>query len=104
MQYPMRVTRFELASTSGGQGRHSGGAGVIRELEMLSDVTGTILSDRRRLRPWGLAGGSPGLAGRNTMIHKNGKETPLNGKARFEASIGDRVRIVTPAGGGWGSV
>ena len=104
MQYPLRVRRFELAQNTGGLGLHPGGHAIIRELEFLTDVTGTILSDRRTRRPWGLAGASSGTAGRNTLIKSNGEEIPLRGKDQFAARAGDRIQIITPGGGGWGAV
>jgi N-methylhydantoinase B len=101
MQYPLRVVRFERAAGSGGAGLHRGGDGVVRELEILADVEGTILSERRRTRPWGLAGGEAGAAGVNTLIQPDGSQTPLGGKVHFTAGPGSRIRIVTPGGGGW---
>jgi N-methylhydantoinase B len=103
MQYPLRVRRFERSRGSGGAGQQSGGDGVIREIEILGDVEGTILSERRTRCPWGLAGGSAGAAGANTFISADGVERPLGGKAHFVAGPGCRIRIVTPGGGGWGS-
>jgi N-methylhydantoinase B len=103
MQYPLRVRRFERACDSGGMGHHRGGDGVIREIEILADVEGTILSERRTNRPWGLCGGAAGAAGQNTLIHPDGAEQSLGGKAHFVAGAGTRVRIITAGGGGWGA-
>jgi N-methylhydantoinase B len=103
MQYPLRVRRFERAKSSGGIGHHPGGDGVIREIEILGDVEGTILSERRTTCPWGLSGGSNGVAGANTLIHPDGREESLGGKAHFVAGTGTRIRIVTAGGGGWGT-
>jgi N-methylhydantoinase B len=102
MQYPLRVRRFERARNSGGQGKHNGGDGVIREIELIGEVEGTILSERRTHQPWGLAGGAAGAAGANTLIHPDGTEVPLGGKAHFIAGPGARIRIITAGGGGWG--
>jgi N-methylhydantoinase B len=102
MQYPLRVRRFERARNSGGAGQHPGGDGVIREIEILGEVEGTILSERRTKQPWALAGGSAGAAGANTFISPDGTEASLGGKAHFVAGPGCRIRIVTPGGGGWG--
>ncbi len=103
MQYPLRVRRFEKANGTGGNGKHSGGDGVVREMEILADVSGTVLSERRTNRPWGLAGGSAGQAGANSIIRSDGTEEPIAGKAKFVVSTGDRVKIVTSGGGGWGA-
>jgi N-methylhydantoinase B len=103
MQYPIRARRFERVIGSGGKGAHLGGDGVIRELEMLCDVEGTILSDRRRTAPYGLAGGSSGSTGRNSLVLPDGRVETLAGKAHFHAHSGSRIQIITPGGGGWGA-
>jgi N-methylhydantoinase B len=66
--YPVRVRRYSLRRDSGGKGRFRGGDGIIREIEFLTDVRASILSERRRFQPYGLAGGRPGEAGRNELI------------------------------------
>ncbi len=96
-RFPVRVATFSLREGSGGAGFHRGGDGVVRELEMLAPVEVSILSERRRRAPFGLVGGGAGAPGRN--LH-NGRE--IGAKARFDAAPGDRVRIETPGGGGWG--
>ena len=96
-RYPVRLRELSLRRGSGGAGRHPGGDGVVRELELLRPLDVGILSERRRRRPFGLAGGHPGAAGAN--LH-NGR--PLPGLARFRAAAGDRIRIETPGGGGYG--
>jgi N-methylhydantoinase B len=101
--YPMRVRRYSVRRGSGGKGRHRGGDGVVRELELLSDATVTILSDRRKTRPYGLRGGQAGAPGLTTLIH-NDQEHRLAGKASTQAFAGDRIRIETPGGGAWGDV
>ena len=103
LQYPLRVRRFERWGGSGGAGQNAGGDGAVREIEILSDIEGTILSERRRFAPWGLAGGQPGSPGVNTLIHADGSLQNLDGKAHFRAGPGCRIRIVTPGGGGWGT-
>lgn len=98
MHYPLRITRYALRHGSGGPGRHSGGEGLCREYEFTSEASVTLLTERRRHAPWGLAGGSDGLTGRNSI---NG--TPLSGKTHCRARTGDRLLIETPGGGGWGT-
>ena len=99
--YPVRLRRYSLRRESGGAGRFRGGDGLVREMEFLTDVRGTILSDRRRLQPYGLAGGKPGKAGRNQMT-VGGSHSALPSKAGFSAQEGSILRIETPGGGGWG--
>jgi N-methylhydantoinase B len=99
--YPVRVRRYSLRRGSGGEGRFRGGDGIIREVEFLTDVRGSILSERRRFQPYGLAGGTPGKAGRNQIIVR-GRVSNLSSKAVFNAPQGSILRIETPGGGGWG--
>jgi N-methylhydantoinase B len=99
--YPMRVRRYSIRRGSGGGGRFRGGDGAIRELELLSDAQVTILSDRRKTRPYGLKGGDPGAAGRTVLITAEG-ERELGGKESVRAESGDRIRIESPGGGGYG--
>jgi N-methylhydantoinase B/oxoprolinase/acetone carboxylase alpha subunit len=97
-RYPVRVTEFAVREGSGGAGRWRGGDGLVRELEFLAPVELTLLSDRRRSLPVGLEGGLPGAAGRNLL---NGAE--LEGRARVRVQAGDRLRVETPGGGGYGA-
>ncbi|HEY8748963.1 MAG TPA: hydantoinase B/oxoprolinase family protein [Tepidisphaeraceae bacterium] len=103
MQYPLRVRKFERAAGSGGAGRFRGGDGVLREIEALADCEGTVLSDRRVSSPYGLGGGAAGMVGRNSIIGVDGSERAISGKARFVLKAGERLRIRTPGGGGFGS-
>ena len=99
--YPMRVRRYSIRRKSGGGGRFRGGDGVVREVELLTDARVTILSDRRKTRPYGLEGGEPGEAGRTTLLGKRGARV-LGGKDSTWANAGDVIRIETPGGGGFG--
>lgn len=99
--YPMRVRRYSIRRGSGGKGSAKGGDGIIREIEMLTDASVAILSDRREIAPYGLNGGAPGSPGRNTLI-RDGEEEALSGKRTMEVHPGDRIRIETPGGGGNG--
>ena len=101
--YPFRVASYALREGTGGMGRCPGGDGVIREIEFLQEAHVTILSDRRQSHPYGLDGGGPGQCGRNVLI-RNGRNTLLPGKTTLEVMKGDRLRIETPGGGGYGSV
>jgi N-methylhydantoinase B len=102
LQYPLRVRRFERAIGTGGRGAMHGGDGIVRELEALAPCEGTILSDRRVARPFGLSGGSAGAAGENSCRAPDGTVTILSGKSKFALATGDVLRIVTPGGGGFG--
>jgi N-methylhydantoinase B len=99
--YPLLATRYSIRHDSGGHGLHQGGDGLVRELELLADAEITVLSERRRTEPYGLQGGGPGATGRNVLV-RNGEEEEMPGKFHAALKTGDRVRIETPGGGGWG--
>lgn len=96
-RYPVRLVEFSLRKGSGGAGRHRGGDGLCREIEALEPLQVSIISERRSVAPFGLAGGASAKVGRN--LH-NGKA--LGGKCSFAMQVGDRLRIETPGGGGYG--
>jgi len=98
MNYPLRLRRYALREASGGEGRRSGGDGMVREFEFLSAAEVTLLTERRRHAPWGVAGGDDGLAGENRL---NGELLP--GKVCVPVKAGDRLSVATPGGGGWGN-
>jgi N-methylhydantoinase B len=100
-QLPIRVTRYALRPRSGGRGRHAGGDGVVREIEFLDAAQLTLLTERRLLRPYGAAGGGAAQPGRNELIRAT-RRMALPGKTSLAVVPGDRVRILTPGGGGWG--
>lgn len=100
---PIRIRQYGLRHDSAGEGRFPGGEGLVREYEVLCDTDVTVLSDRRRERPWGAAGGGPGGAGRNVLVRADGTEQPLGSKVRLRLASGERLRIETPGGGGYGT-
>ena len=100
-ELPVRVIRYAIRPHSGGRGRHRGGDGVIREVEFLAPAQLTLLTERRRLRPYGLAGGQPGQLGLNRLM-RGARSEKLPGKVSLAVRAGDRLRILTPGGGGWG--
>ena len=99
--YPFRVERYEIRRGSGGEGSFNGGNGICRQIKLLHEAQVTILSDRRRFCPYGLAGGNPGQCGSNAVIRK-GVERTLPGKVTLEIQAGDVISICTPGGGGYG--
>jgi N-methylhydantoinase B/oxoprolinase/acetone carboxylase alpha subunit len=99
---PVRIRRYGLRTDSAGAGAFPGGEGIVREYEMLTDASVTVLSERRRRPPYGAAGGQPGGRGRNTLV-RDGREEPLPGKIEMRLRAGDRLRIETPGGGGYGA-
>jgi N-methylhydantoinase B len=99
--YPLRVWRYALRPGSGGAGKHRGGDGVERELELLTAATVSLLTERRRAGPAGARGGSPGAPGENLLV-RGGESRVLPSKVTFEAEPGDILVIRSPGGGGWG--
>ncbi|HUP20301.1 MAG TPA: hydantoinase B/oxoprolinase family protein [Gemmatimonadota bacterium] len=99
---PVRVRCYARRAGSGGAGRHPGGDGLVREIEALAPLEGTLLADRRARGPWGLAGGAPGAPGADRVLRADGREERLPAKAAFRLAPGDRLEVETPGGGGWG--
>jgi N-methylhydantoinase B len=100
--YPLRVERYEIRTGSGGAGKQRGGCGIRRDIRALCDCRGTLVAERRKIAPYGLAGGKPGRKGRDLLI-RNGKQIILPGKLEVELKSGDLLSIRTPGGGGWGT-
>jgi N-methylhydantoinase B len=99
--YPLRVREYRIRKNSGGAGRHRGGDGVIREIETLAAARMSLLADRREHAPFGLGGGDDGAVGIDSIIHE-GSARQIASKGSWELQPGDRVRIETPGGGGFG--
>jgi len=100
-EYPLLVHSYKIRKGSGGDGQHRGGDGVIRDIEVLEDSHLSLQSERRRHPPKGLDGGKNGAVGRNLLI-RDGKKTKIDGKVNIHLYKGDRIRVETPGGGGWG--
>jgi N-methylhydantoinase B len=98
LEFPMRMIEYSLRRGSGGAGAHRGGDGVVREIEALAPLRYSLITERRRHRPPGANGGRPGAAGRNLL---DGDE--LEPKSIGELAPGQRLRIETPGGGGFGN-
>jgi N-methylhydantoinase B len=105
IEFPLIATEYSVRRGSGGEGRHRGGDGIVREIEALEPMEFALLTERRRHAPPGANGGSPGEPGSNTIL-RSGGATPetLDPKVNGRLEAGDRLRIETPGGGGDGSV
>jgi 5-oxoprolinase (ATP-hydrolysing) len=102
-RFPVRVRRFGVRHASGGAGRWRGGDGVVREIEFLEPMQAAILSNRRRIPPFGLDGGAPGACGNNYVLRADGRREDLEATAAVAVEAGDRFVIETPGGGGYGA-
>lgn len=100
--YPVRVERYEIREGSGGAGRFRGGNGLIREIRALAHLSFSLLADRRKTPPYGLAGGSPGACGEDLLIRTKAT-IRLKAKGSIQLEPGDVIRISTPGGGGFGN-
>jgi N-methylhydantoinase B/oxoprolinase/acetone carboxylase alpha subunit len=101
---PIRIREYALRAGSGGAGEFAGGDGIVREYEMLAETTVTLLTDRRIGQPYGLRGGAPGASGRNTVLRAGGRIEAVPSKGALRLFPGDRLRIETPGGGGFGKI
>ncbi len=98
-EFPLRVVQYALRRDSGGGGRHRGGDGVVRELEALREMTFSLIGERRRHPARGAAGGEPGAPGHDLLDGQ-----PLRSKITGTLRAGQRLRVETPGGGGYGDV
>ncbi len=104
--FPMRVLRYRIRGGSGGAGRARGGDGIERDLQVLEDVTVSLITERRVSQPWGLAGGEPGAVGENWLLPggDEARAERLPDKCTIRLRSGDVLRMLTPGGGGWGQL
>jgi len=99
--YPLRVREYRIRHGSGGRGKHRGGDGAVREIEVLVPTRMSLLADRRTHAPYGLQGGEDGKKGTAHILH-DGKRKVLTSKGSWLLVAGDRVIIESPGGGGFG--
>ncbi|RIL02804.1 MAG: 5-oxoprolinase, partial [Proteobacteria bacterium] len=102
-RHPVRLVTFALRSGSGGTGLRRGGDGLVRRYAFTAPVRVSILSERRRVAPWGLAGGGDGARGRNAVERRDGRVETLASCAEVALDAGDRLVVETPGGGGHGA-
>lgn len=101
-RFPVILDSFSVRAGSGGDGKFSGGNGVIRRVRFLQDMNANVLSGHRRIPPYGLAGGGNGQIGSNSVEHPDGSVTELAGTDQIELKAGDIFVIETPGGGAYG--
>ncbi|TDU68193.1 5-oxoprolinase (ATP-hydrolysing) [Prosthecobacter fusiformis] len=102
-RYPVRLHEFSIRQHSGGTGQWHGGNGIVREFEFLQPLTVSLLTQHRQSAPYGLEGGQGGSCGRQFLIQGQ-DSTILPSSTSFPVQPGERIRIETPGGGGWGQI
>ncbi|WP_205697535.1 hydantoinase B/oxoprolinase family protein [Conexibacter sp. SYSU D00693] len=103
LEFPVDVVRLERRRGSGGDGRHRGGDGLVREWRAREPLAYSLITERRRHAPPGADGGAPGARGRNVLVRADGTEEELAPKATGELAAGEALRLETPGGGGHGA-
>ena len=101
--YPFRIEHYGIRRGSGGTGRYRGGDGVCRRYRFDAEATIGVMTERRAIGPYGLAGGKSGTPGRNRLIDADGTSRELDAKESVDVDAGDALVIETPGGGGWGT-
>ncbi|MFE4105368.1 hydantoinase B/oxoprolinase family protein [Almyronema epifaneia] len=101
-RFPVRLEQFQIRSDSGGRGRYCGGNGIIRRIKFLQPMMAAILSSRRQVPPFGLAGGQAGKVGKNLVERSDGQTELFSNQATIAMQPGDVMVIETPGGGGYG--
>ena len=101
MTYPLRIEQFSLREGSGGEGRYTGGQGVVRTIRVLSDTVCTLVSSSRKIAPFGLNGGGDGAPGKQWIEHADGRCQSVGGIASVDMKAGEAITIETPGGGGY---
>ena len=102
LRYPVLLERFSIRRGSGGRGRWNSGDGTYRKIRFLAPMHGAILSGGRTVAPFGVAGGDPGLTGRNIIVRADGTREDIGSSAQFAVAANDAIVIETPTGGGFG--
>ena len=102
LRFPVRLESYAIRAGSGGAGRWHGGNGGVRQIRFLEPMVASILSNNRRVAPFGMAGGQAGAPGRNCVIRAGGCVDVLGPVEKVNVDRGDMFIIETPGGGGWG--
>ena len=102
-RFPVRLESFSIREGSGGAGEFRGGNGSVRKVRFLEPMMAAILSNHRRIAPYGMAGGEPGKVGETYVLRVDGSRTELGGQGQTDVVAGDMMVIETPGGGGYGT-
>ena len=101
-RYPVVLESHRINRGSGGKGRNRGGDGTIRRVRFLERMQAALVSNRRKVPPFGLHGGGPGITSDQWIERADGTREPLEGRCRTEVGAGDVFAVQTPSGVGYG--
>jgi 5-oxoprolinase (ATP-hydrolysing) len=101
-RFPVRLDEFRIRRGSGGAGRHRGGDGVERRVRFLQPMTAVLLANHREVAPFGVAGGSAALPGKNWIERADGSIEHFGATHEAQMRSDDVFVIQTPGGGGFG--
>ncbi len=101
-RYPVLLESFAIRNGSGGKGQHRGGDGTVRRVRFLEPMRAAILSNRRTIPPYGMAGGDSGRPGRNSVVRVDESVEELSATCEIDVGAEDIFVIETPGGGGYG--
>lgn len=102
VRYPLVVEKYALREDSCGNGRFRGGLGIVRHFRTKVPVIVSLLGERQKIAPWGLAGGEDGKKGVYYVKKTDGKKIILPGKTTTTLDSEELIVIETPGGGAWG--
>lgn len=102
-RFPVLIREFSIRRNSGGNGLYRGGNGVVRSIEFRAPMQAAILSNNRRIGPFGLQGGTSGKTGRNYILRQDGHTEAVSSTSELQLETGDTLIIETPGGGGYGN-
>jgi 5-oxoprolinase (ATP-hydrolysing) len=101
-RYPVVLEDFHIRKGSGGKGKWHAGDGIRRTIRFLEEMDCTLLTGHRVVPPFGLAGGSSGQPGENSVRRKDGRIEKLKGCDATVIDAGEAIIIQTPTAGGYG--
>jgi 5-oxoprolinase (ATP-hydrolysing) len=101
-RYPVLLNRYEIRKKSGGAGKWKGGDGIIREMKFTEPVSLSVLTQHRKIEPYGLSGGKNGKCGLQKVTRKNSSTKNLSWRDGADLEAGDTFILETPGGGGYG--
>ena len=102
-ELPLTLTEYGILPDTGGAGQFRGGMGLVRQWRVdCPEAVFTANLERFKIRPYGLAGGQPGSAGRLWLLRDGGRQALGSKIGNLRLRRGDVIRLETSGGGGFG--